>query len=195
MTLNIRLAEITDQAAIAKIIHLSARELSRNHYTPEQIDAALAHVFGFDTSLIEDGTYFIAEIAGKAVGCGGWSKRRTLFGGDQFANRDSRLLDPEVDPARIRAFFVHPDHARQGIGRAILACCETEAAHHRFGAFELMSTLPGVEFYRAAGYVPGEPFAFRTPSDVDLGFVPMRKMVSAPTVSVAPSLGWRRGRI
>src|SRR2546430_15786586 len=97
--------------------------------------------------LIEDGTYFVAETDDTLIGCGGWSKRKTLFGGDQFSNRDAGLLDPRLETAKIRAFFVHPNFARQGIGRAILDRCAAAATHHGFISLELMASLPGVEFY------------------------------------------------
>src|SRR5215510_14818620 len=97
-----------DRDAIKQLIAASARHLSREHYNDEQIEAAIATVFGVDTDLIEDGTYFVAESEGMLAGCGGWSKRKTLFGGDQFTSRDAGYLDPETEPAKIRAFFIHP---------------------------------------------------------------------------------------
>src|SRR5919205_4588783 len=143
----IRRATLDDREAITELIAQSARGLSRGHYSDPQIDAAIARVFGVDTNLIEDGTYFVAEISGALVGCGGWSRRKTLFGGDQYAARETGYLDPESEPAKIRAFFIHPDHARKGIGRAILARCEDEARAHGFHSLELMATLPGIAFY------------------------------------------------
>ena len=128
--------------------------------------------------LIEDETYFVAETDGTIIGCGGWSKRKTLFGGDQFSNRDAGLLDPRLDAAKIRAFFVHPNFARHGIGRAILDRCEAEAARKGFISLELMSTLPGVEFYRACGYVATDPI-FYDAGSVPLKFVPMKKVLPA----------------
>ena len=108
-----------DRSAIQQLIAESARYLSREHYNDAQIEAAIATVFGVDTDLIEDGTYFVAESAGVMVGCGGWSRRKTLFGGDQYSSRDKGYLDPESERAKIRAFFIHPNHARKGIARAI----------------------------------------------------------------------------
>lgn len=171
---TIRNATLADREQIEELIQLSARKLSVGYYNKEEIEAAIASVFGVDTRLIEDGTYFIAEIPGDICGCGGWSKRKTLFGGDQFAKRDAALLDPDSEPAKIRAFFIHPDFARKGIGRAILARCETEARRTGFRASELMSTLPGVEFYERCGYVAGTPVSFQA-EGVPLKFVPMRK--------------------
>ena len=126
--MNIRYAVIEDRAKIQQLIAESARGLSREHYNDAQIETAIATVFGVDTDLIEDGTYFVAESEGELVGCGGWSRRRTLFGGDQFASRDRTYIDPAIDPARIRAFFIHPDHARKGIAQAMMTTTRTRAA-------------------------------------------------------------------
>src|SRR6266436_4693555 len=115
----LRKATLADRDAIAELIKDSARSLSRADYSDAQIEGAIATVFGVDTNLIIDGTYFVAESAGKLIGCGGWSKRKTLFGGDQYSRRDAGELDPKTEPAKIRAFFIDPEHARQGIARAI----------------------------------------------------------------------------
>ncbi len=171
---QLRPASLEDVDAIRDLIVVSARELSRSYYSEAQIEAAIAHVFGVDTTLIADGTYFIAEAAGVIVGCGGWSRRRTLFGGDQYAARDSGFLNPAVDAAKIRAFFVHPEAARGGVGRALLRRCETEARNAGYTSAELMSTLPGVGFYEASGYTPDAPRHF-TVGNVEIKFVPMRK--------------------
>lgn len=173
--MNIRKATIEDRSKIQELIAASARGLSREHYDDTQIEAAIANMFGVDTDLIEDGTYFVAEIEGELVGCGGWSRRRTLFGGDQYTTRDRGYIDPATDPARIRAFFIHPDHARKGIALAILTRCETEAAAHGFRAMELLSTLPGVKFYKACGYTEEGHIDLDLTENVKLGFVPMRK--------------------
>ena len=174
LELEIRIATENDRDAIEQLIFLSARELSRGYYSDEQIAAALARVYGVDSALIDDGTYFVAETGGNLVGCGGWSKRKTLFGGDQFANRDSGLLDPRTDAARIRAFFVHPNYARRGIARALFARCEAEAQSEDFKCFELMSTLSGVEFYRACGFSSADSIIYDA-GGVSLQFVPMKK--------------------
>jgi GNAT superfamily N-acetyltransferase len=128
-----------------------------------------------DTQLIEDGTYFVVETEGKLVGCGGWSKRRTLFGGDAHADRNAQELDPRTDAAKIRAFFVDPDYARRGIGRALLERCEREARAHGFHRFELMGTLPGVRLYEALGYVGRERVHYPVGPGVTIEFVPMHK--------------------
>ena len=164
-----------EREAIQRLIAASARQLSRNHYNDAQIEAALARVFGVDTNLIEDGTYFVAEIDGELAGCGGWSKRKNLYGGDQYSARDAGYLDPESEPARIRAFFIHPDHARKGIGRALLSHCEREAQEHGFRALELMATLPGIEFYTSCGFKEIGNFVLDLTKDVKLELVPMRK--------------------
>jgi GNAT superfamily N-acetyltransferase len=173
--LNIRQATLQDRSRIQQLIAESARGLSREHYDDAQIEAAIATMFGVDTDLIEDGTYFVAESEGELAGCGGWSRRRTLFGGDQYATRDRSYIDPATDPARIRAFFVHPDHARKGVAQAILARCESEAAAHGFHALELLSTLPGVRFYKACGYAEQGSLELDLTANLKLGFVPMRK--------------------
>jgi GNAT superfamily N-acetyltransferase len=173
---EIRTATPADRETIQNLIAISARELSRGYYSEEQVSAALKSVYGVDSMLIEDGTYFVAETEGTIIGCGGWSKRKTLFGGDQFSNRDTGLLDPRLEAAKIRAFFIHPNFARHGIGRTILDRCEAEATRHGFISLELMSTLPGVEFYRACGYVAADPI-FYDAASVALEFVPMKKML------------------
>ena len=173
--MNIRKATLEDRSKIQQLIADSARGLSREHYDDAQIEAAIATVFGVDTDLIDDGTYFVAEIEGELAGCGGWSRRRTLFGGDQFTTRDRSYIDPATDPARIRAFFVHPNHARKGVAQAILARCEREAAAHGFRAMELLSTLPGIKFYKSCGYTEQGNYDLQVTDDVKIEFVPMRK--------------------
>jgi GNAT superfamily N-acetyltransferase len=175
MDFILRKANLVDRPAITQLIELSARGLGRDEYSDEQIEAALAGVFGVDSDLIRDGTYFVAEASGALVGCGGWSKRRTLFGGDQYAGRESAELDPGREAARIRAFFVHPAWARRGIGRAILERCETEARAGGFRALELMATLPGLKLYRAHGYVGSERVTYDLGRGLRIDFVPMRK--------------------
>jgi GNAT superfamily N-acetyltransferase len=177
MDLVMRPALRREIPALEALIHRSARDLSRGYYSPEEIAAAIEHVFGVDTELIEDQTYLVAEVDGVLAGCGGWSRRKTLFGSDRAASRERGTLDPETEPAKIRAFFVHPDWARQGVGQAILARCEAEARAAGFRACELMATLPGVPFYRAMGYEGDTPIAYDA-GGVTLGFVPMRKALT-----------------
>ncbi len=171
----IRKATMEERDPMQELIADSARHLSRAHYNDEQIETAIVTVFGVDTDLIEDGTYFVVEIDGHLVGCGGWSKRKTLFGGDQYSSRDAGYLDPASEPAKIRAFFIHPDHARKGIARALLNHCETEARAEGFRALELMATLPGIEFYKSCGFTETGNFDLQLTEAVKLELVPMRK--------------------
>jgi len=171
----IRQATMDDREPIKQLIAESARILSRAHYNDVQIEAAIASVFGVDTTLIEDGTYFVAELSGTLAGCGGWSRRKTLFGGDQYSSRDTAYIDPAKDFAKIRAFFIHPDHARKGVARTLLARCEDEARAHGFHGLELLSTLPGVEFYKSCGFSERGTLDLELTGGVKLEFVPMQK--------------------
>ena len=177
MDYEIRKAVASDEVAIAALIRASARGLSRNDYNDEEIEAAVSFVYGVDSELIIDGTYFVAEAGVELIGCGGWSRRKTLFGGDHANSRQVGELNPERDAAKIRAFFVHPNWARRGVGSAILEKCETEAQKVGFRSLELMSTLPGLNFYRALGYDAGEEILYPAGGEV-LKFVVMRKNVN-----------------
>jgi len=150
--LSLRKASPADIGALTALIDASVRGLQAGDYTADQIDGALRTVYGVDTQLIEDGTYFAVEAFGSIVGCGGWSRRRTLYGGDQCAGREDSLLDPAADAAKIRAFFVHPEWARHGIATLILDACEAAARAEGFGRLEMGATLTGVPFYAAKGY-------------------------------------------
>lgn len=172
---QLRLATLDDRDAISALIIESARHLSRDDYTETQIDAAIRFVYGVDSDLIRDGTYFVIERDGALIACGGWSKRRTLFGGDQYGARDTGFLDPTTEAAKIRAFFVHPDAARQRLGRAILEACENAAREAGFHTLQLMATLPGLKLYRACGFVGDERVEHITPHGIALTFVPMTK--------------------
>ena len=171
----LRPAHLGDVDALEALIARSARELGAQHYTAEEIEGALRGAFGVDTQLIQDDTYFVAEYEGDIVGCGGWSYRKTLVGGDNLAQRDSGRVVPESQPARIRAFFVHPDHARRGIGRMLLARCELEALQAGFSSLELMASLSSTYLYAACGYVPEQPREFNIGSGLTILMVPMRK--------------------
>jgi len=154
---HIRRAAPSDIPALEVLIRQSVSELQKHDYSPAQIEGALGTVFGVDSQLIADGTYFVLEAAigdgaSTIVGCGGWSKRQTLFGSDHRTGREDALLDPSRDAAKIRAFFVHPEWARQGLGSRILAACETAAFEAGFRSFELGATLTGEHLYRARGY-------------------------------------------
>lgn len=171
----IRPATQDDVLALEALITASARVFGRPDYTEAQIEAALGTAWGVDTELVRDGTYFVVEADGAIVACGGWSRRRTLFGADAQPGRESALLDPTVDAARIRAFFVHPDHGRRGIGRSLLDHCEEAARREGFRAAELMATLPGLRLYGAFGYVSGDAIEHPLPGGLTIRFVPMRK--------------------
>ncbi|MEO8621661.1 MAG: GNAT family N-acetyltransferase [bacterium] len=149
---GLRTARPDDVAALQALIDTSVRALSVNFNTPEQIDSALQYVFGVDTQLIADGTYYVIESGGVLVAAGGWSRRRTLFGGDQHKSTDDPELDPTREPARIRAFFVHPAWTRRGFARRLFDECAAAARTHGFTSLELGSTLPGQPLYEALGF-------------------------------------------
>jgi len=175
---TIRLAAMEDVPALQQLIVESVRSLSLPYYSTREIDSGLLHVFGVDRQLIRDATYFVAEIEGQLVGCGGWSKRKTLFGGDQAqSTRVDELLNPETDAARVRAFFVHPEWSRRGIGRQILNACEEAASKSGFTRLELAATLPGEPFYSALGYSILEPFDIPLPDNQSLPVIRMEKRI------------------
>jgi GNAT superfamily N-acetyltransferase len=155
---HLRLARMDDVEQLEVLIPLSVRTLQAPYYTPAQMDAALGPVFGVDRQLIADGTYYSAVADGRIVGCGGWSKRPALYGGDANRPPSTAQLDPRTDAARVRAFFVHPNWARRGIGRAILAACEEAIRAAGFRRIEMIATLAGVPLYAACGYGELEPF-------------------------------------
>lgn len=175
MAYSIRKATLADRPAIEQLIIASARGLSRADYSEKQIEGAIKTVFGVDTNLILDGTYFVADNDGDLIGCGGWSKRKTLFGGDQYATRDAAELDPKTEAAKIRAFFIHPEHARKGIARAILNECEAEAKAAGFRSLELMATLPGIKLYLACGYKGQDRVELKVGDALTIGLLPMTK--------------------
>ena len=177
---TLRRATLEDLPALKQLIALSARELSINDYTPQQIEGALRGTFGVDTQLIRDGTYFVIEAEERLAGCGGWSRRRTLFGGDARADRDATELDPAVDAAKIRAFFIHPDFARRGFGSAILDHCERDAVAHGFRRLELMSTLPGKRLYAARGFASAPMIHWPLGDGLVIEFIPMSKDTAPP---------------
>jgi GNAT superfamily N-acetyltransferase len=180
MSYRLRTATLQDEPALQELIARSIRQLGAADYSPAQIEAALRGAFGVDTALIRDGTYFVVvSDEQQIVACGGWSRRRTLFGSDARAERDESWLDPRVDAARIRAFFVDPAHARRGLGRSILERSEAEARRAGFSAFELMATLPGVRLYEKCGYAPGAAISHPLPDGLAIRFVPMSKRVRA----------------
>jgi len=169
MDLQLRLATMADVPALETLIQDSVAGLSRDFYTAEQISSGLSHVFGVDTQLINDGTYFVAFIDNELAGSGGWSKRRTLFGGDLWKGEQvDTLLNPHVDAARIRAFYVHPRWSRRGVASAILEACEAAARAEEFAKVELVATMPGEPFYAAKGYRKVEPMTLDTPDGQSL---------------------------
>ncbi|HXN83270.1 MAG TPA: GNAT family N-acetyltransferase [Myxococcales bacterium] len=169
-----RLATLEDLPAIRALIPLSVRALSTGHYSPGQIDASLRHVFGADTQLVRDGTYYVIEDDDGLLACGGWSRRRTLYGGDQLKQTEDPVLDPATEAARIRAFFVHPRAARRGLGRRLLETCTAAARAAGFGALELGATLPGVALYQAFGFAAVEQIEQPMPGGLALPIVRMR---------------------
>ncbi|MBN9121085.1 MAG: GNAT family N-acetyltransferase [Planctomycetes bacterium] len=174
-----RPATRADVPRLRELVDRSVRALSASYYTAAQIESALKHVFGPDTQLIDDGTYFVVESdAGALIAAGGWSRRRTLYGGDQMKSADDPLLDPATEPARIRAFYVHPDRARHGLARRLFERCAAEAARAGFRAVELMATLPGEPLYLALGFAPVERTTARLPDGESLALVRMARPLS-----------------
>lgn len=173
---RLRPAKLDDEPVLRALIARSIRGLGAGDYSPAQIEAALQGAFGVDTTLIRDGTYFVIVTgAAEIVACGGWSRRRTLFGNDTRSGRDDAWLDPRTEAARIRAFFVDPAHARRGLGREILERSESEARKAGFSVFELMATLPGLRFYEKCGYVAGQDILHPPAGGLTIRFVPMSK--------------------
>lgn len=175
----IRLATQADQQAITKLIEQSVRRLALNFYTPEQIEGALKSAWGLDTQLIDDQTYFVVEDSQQIVGAGGWSFRKTLFGNNSEKKRNPEMLNPDNDSAKIRAFFVAPHMARQGIGSLIMENCEQAARKRGFKSLELMSTLPGIALYERHGFKASTPIEYQLEKTLTITFVPMLKKLSA----------------
>jgi GNAT superfamily N-acetyltransferase len=178
--LRVRLATSEDIPALGELIEVSVRVLQRADYSREQREAALGTVYGVDTQLIADLTYYAVEVGGEAdpkrlVACGGWSMRRTLFGSDHGPDRDSQLLDPAFDAAKIRAFFVHPDWVRRGLATLLLKTCEDAAYLRGFRRFEMGATLTGVPMYAARGYIREETIEVPLPNGLSLSVIRMSK--------------------
>ena len=158
MSFRVRKATAAEIPILEKLIDASVHQLQAQDYTPAQMDGALKTVFGVDSQLIVDGTYLVVEATNAdggvvIVGCGGWSKRKTLYGGDRWTAREDDLLDPQRDAAKIRAFFIHPAWARKGIGTLLLDACETAARAEGFTRFEMGATLTGAKLFGVKGYV------------------------------------------
>lgn len=181
--MHLRPATAADVPALRALIEASARGLSDGFYTPAQIDAAVTHVFGVDSQLIVDGTYFVIDGPEAPAAAGGWSARRTLFGGDQMKGGADPRLDPAVEPARIRAFFVHPRWARRGLARRLHAACARAAWDAGFRTFELMATRPGEPLYAALGFTVVERVLLDLPGGVAVPFARMRGAIVRPDAS------------
>jgi GNAT superfamily N-acetyltransferase len=186
----LRLAVPEDVPALRKLIEASVRGLQTPDYTPAQIEGALKTVFGVDSQLIADGTYIVAEaepdaierlksqkgqLQRRIVGCGGWSKRKTLYGSDHWTGREDALLDPLRDAAKIRAFFIHPDWARRGVGSTILEACEDAARSAGFTRYEMGATLTGAKLFGAKGYVALRPISIPLVNGESLPVMHMEK--------------------
>lgn len=155
MRFTIRPATHADLPALRPLISSATAELLRPFLTPDQVESSQA-IMGLDTQLIDDGTYYVVRAGDAYAGCGGWSRRATMYGGDHSAGRDAALLDPATEPARIRAMYTHPSFTRRGVGRLILTHCEQAAAAEGFTTLSLVATLAGQPLYQAAGYQPVE---------------------------------------
>jgi len=190
VTFSLRQAVLADTPTLTVLIDASVRGLQAGDYSPSQIESALASVYGVDSQLIADGTYFAVEnVEGgqlTIVACGGWSKRKTLYGGDVWKAREDSLLDPGKDAAKIRAFFVHPAWVRRGIGTMLLDACEQAAIAAGFRRFEMGATLSGVPLYRARGYVALESLGVPLANGESLAIVRMEKIISDPLPIRAP---------
>ena len=179
MMLTHRLARMSDLDALHALMARSIGQLQRDFLSPEQVTAS-HQVMGLDTQLVKDQTYFLVEAENQIVGCGGWSWRATLFGGDQsIVAREPEPLDPATDAAKIRAMYTDPDFARRGIGSTILRLCEQAAFEAGFMRTEMMATLAGAPLYRAAGYQEVEQIQAATPGGVS---VPLWRMIKSLTV-------------
>ncbi len=172
---RLRLAAVADIPAISALIDASVRGLSDGYYDRAQVAASLRHLFGVDTQLIRDATYFVIEEDGAIVASGGWSARRTLYGGDQFKPAEDPPLDAATEAARIRAFFVHPAFARRGLGRMLFTRCAGAAFAAGFRRLELVSTGPGEPLYRALGFTALEPVVAQLPDGVAMSCTRMTR--------------------
>lgn len=178
-SLRVRPATRDDIPELNVLIERSARGLSVGYYTPREIDAAVRYVFGVDSALVDDGTYLVVLEGETPIACGGWSRHRTLYGGDQRPVGGADALDPATEPAKIRAFFVSPEHARRGVGRLLLDTCARAARAAGFRSLELMSTLPGVPFYSALGFERVRDVTDVLPDGTPIGFVKMTRELPA----------------
>jgi GNAT superfamily N-acetyltransferase len=174
--LRLRLARRDDMPALSALMNRAIGELLQDFLPPEGVKASF-EIMGLDTQLIADGTYFVVEDGEEAAGCGGWSRRATLFGGDHSAGRDAALLDPKTDAARVRAMYTHPDHIRKGVGRMVLDACEAAARAEGFARVEMAATMGGAPLYRACGYHDIEPFEAATSTGYRVPLMRMGKQL------------------
>jgi GNAT superfamily N-acetyltransferase len=174
VTLTHRLARPADLEALSALMEAAISELQKPFLDQRQIESSRT-IMGLDSQLVEDGTYFVVEADGELAGCGGWSRRATLYGGDRSPGRSAALLDPARDAARVRAMYTHPRHTRKGVGRLILSLCEEAARAEGFRSVELMATLAGEPLYRACGYEERE----RVVDDRGGAAVPLLRMSKA----------------
>lgn len=172
---KLRLATVEDLDQLDQLIKSSSTDLCHGFYSSEEVSALNQYLFGVNRFLIDDKTYFVIEDQGTIVACGGWSKRSTVFGGDQFSTNKNQWLDPQHDPAKIRAFFVHPDHVRQGLASILMIHCENESIRHGFERLELMATLSGVDLYLRHGFNELRSEDVRLPNGLSVMFKPMLK--------------------
>lgn len=179
MTLDIRRAGLDDVPALRAVMDAAIGQLQRGFLTEAQIASSRA-IMGLDTQLIEDGTYYLVEAGGQLAGCGGWSRRATLYGGDATPGRSARLLDPAVEAARVRAMYTSPSFARRGVGRLVLSRCESSAAAEGFTRLELMATLAGRPLYAAYGFEPVE-YVHDATGGEPVPLVKMAKRIEAAT--------------
>ena len=173
--IRLRLALPEDVPVLRQLIDASVRGLQTQDYTQAQIEGALPTVFGVASQLIADGTDILAETASAIVGCGGWSKRKTLYGSDHWTGREDSLLDPSRDAAKIRAFFIHPDWARRGVGTMILKACEDAASAAGFTRYEMGATLTGAKLFGGKGYVAVKPISIPLANGESLPVIHMEK--------------------
>ena len=171
----LRLARDADVPELEALIPLSVRALQAPYYSKAQMEAALGPVFAVDRQLIRDGTYFVAQQNGTIIGCGGWSRRRSLYGGDNGRENEDGLLDSRRDAARVRALFVRPAWARQGVGRSIMAACERAIVESGFRTVEIVSTLAGEPLYASFGYTVAERYDIEMVGGLKLPVVRMTK--------------------
>ena len=181
MSLKLRLATPEDLPALRGLMDAAIGELLNPFLPPEEV-AASFEIMGLDSQLVADGAYFVVEDDGVLAGCGGWSRRATLFGGDHSPGRDAAFLDPTRDAARVRAMYTHPDHVRKGVGRLILDACESAAAGEGFRLCEMAATLAVEPLYRACGYQEIERFSAPTSGGLEVPLVRMGKALP-PTVA------------